>query len=187
MRQLGSTALKRLNRTWRRRLSHRLCLVLQGVQSPYNVGAIVRTAAALGVTELYLSGPTAAPRHANAQRVAMGTDRYLSVETFDDATAAIGRAHSSGYRVVALELADEATPIQDCVLGADVCIVVGNEDHGLSVAHLAACDAAVYIPQFGKVGSLNVSAAVAIACYEVRRQQIGSTIQIAPPQAVPEL
>ena len=174
MRQLGSTDLKRLNRTWRRRLSYRFSLVLHGVQSPFNVGAIVRTAATLGVDELYLSGPTATPRHANAQRVAMGTDRYLGILTFEDATAAIMQARSSGYRVVALELADEATPIQDYPLDTDVCIVVGNEDHGLSVAHLAACDAAVYIPQFGKVGSLNVSAAVAVACYEVRRQQVSS-------------
>lgn len=184
MRQLGSTALKRLNRTWRRRLSHRLCLVLHGVQSPYNVGAIVRTAATLSVNELYLSGTTATPKHANAQRVAMGTDRYLGIRTFEDATAAIMQARSSGYRVMALELADDATPIQDCALGADICIVVGNEDHGLSVAHLAACDAAMYIPQFGKVGSLNVSAAVAVACYEVRRQQVGPTpIQMSPAES----
>jgi tRNA (guanosine-2'-O-)-methyltransferase len=48
--------------------------------------------------------------------------------------------------------------------------VVGNEDHGVAAAALAACDAVAFLPQLGRVGSLNVSAAAALAIYEVRRR-----------------
>jgi tRNA (guanosine-2'-O-)-methyltransferase len=176
VRQLHGTAVKRLNRTWRRKLSARLALVLDGVASPFNVGAIVRTAATLGAEDLYLSGRTAAPSLPSAQRLAMGTDRYLEVVALDDATAAIAHARASGYFVVALEIADNATPIFDFPLARDTCVVVCNEDHGLTTAQLDSCDAAVYLPQFGKVGSLNVATAAAMACYEVRRQQLAAVV-----------
>jgi tRNA (guanosine-2'-O-)-methyltransferase len=53
---------------------------------------------------------------------------------------------------------------------------VGHEDHGVSAAALAACDEAAYLPLAGKVGSLNVATAVAIALYEVRRREWGSVL-----------
>ncbi len=55
-------------------------------------------------------------------------------------------------------------------LTADVCLAVGHEDHGSSKAGLAACDQVAYLPMLGRVGSLNVATAAAIAMYEVRRR-----------------
>jgi tRNA (guanosine-2'-O-)-methyltransferase len=57
--------------------------------------------------------------------------------------------------------------------GPDICLAVGHEDHGLSAATLAACDAVAFLPQLGRVGSLNVATACAIALYELRRQSWG--------------
>jgi tRNA (guanosine-2'-O-)-methyltransferase len=73
---------------------------------------------------------------------------------------------------VALELADGAVALHDLVVPSDtpVCVAVGHEDHGLSGATLAAVDAVSYIPQLGRVGSLNVATAAAIAVYEMRRR-----------------
>ena len=66
MKQLGPTDLKRLHREWNRRSSGRLSLILDGVQSPFNVGSIVRTAAAYRVEHLYLCGQTFSPAGARA-------------------------------------------------------------------------------------------------------------------------
>lgn len=171
MHQLRGTELKRLHRTWRRRNTGRLALLLDNVGNPYNVGSIVRTAAALGVESLYLAGASAPPTSAKAQKTALGTDRYLTFTEHPTVADAAGKARVDGFWVLGLELADPATPIAELDLARDVCLVLGHEDHGITTAGLAACDAIGFIPLTGRVGSLNVASAAAIACYEVRRQQ----------------
>jgi len=173
--QLRGTELKRLHRTWRRRSADRLALLLDNVGNPYNVGSIVRTAAALGVDDLYLAGQSASPRGPKAQKTALGTDRYVDFTEHATVAQAADAARADGYFVVGVELADPATPLAELELARDVCLVFGHEDHGISQAGLAACDALAYIPLVGKVGSLNVASAAAIACYEVRRQHWAAT------------
>ncbi|CAN5694308.1 hypothetical protein BH20ACT2_BH20ACT2_25430 [soil metagenome] len=168
--QLGSTDLKRLHREWRRRTDGRLALLLDNVQAPFNVGAIVRTAAAERVEHLYLAGDTVDPSHAKARKVSLGTERYLTWTAFPDATAAVAAARSDGWRLVGVELAEQAAPLHEAPLHGDVCLVLGHEDRGLTAAALAACEAITFVPQLGRVGSLNVSHAASIAIYEVRRR-----------------
>jgi tRNA (guanosine-2'-O-)-methyltransferase len=170
-RQLGMTEVKRLNRDWRRRTSARLGLLLDSVGQPFNVGSIIRTAAAFGVDQVWLCGDTAQPGHPSARKTALGTDRLLSFEYVPSAAAAAQEAQAAGYRVIAIELAGEAVPLHAAPLDGDICLAVGNEDHGCSAALLAAADLIAYIPQPGKVGSLNVAAAGAIAMAEVRRRE----------------
>ena len=170
MNQLDSTELKRLHRQWRRRGHPRLALVLDRVQNPLNLGAIVRTASAQRVEHLYLI-ETASPDAPKAAKMAMGTERYLGWTAFDDAASAVAAARDDGYRVVAVELASEASPLHELDLTGPVALTLGNERHGLSAAVLQSCDARGFIPQLGRVGSLNVAAAAAIAVYEARRQQ----------------
>jgi tRNA (guanosine-2'-O-)-methyltransferase len=170
MKQLRPTDLKRLHREWNRRSDGRVALLLDDVQSPWNVGAIVRTAAAYRVEHLYLSGQTASPAGAKAARAALGTERYLSWTMFESGADAADAARQDGFIVVGLELADTAVALHQLAAGPDVCLAVGNEDHGLSPATLAACDAVAFLPLLGRVGSLNVATATAIAVYELRRQ-----------------
>ena len=73
--------------------------------------------------------------------------------------------------MIAIELADGAVPLHAAPLGGDVCLAIGNEDHGCSPALLAACAAVAYIPQVGRVGSLNVAVASAIALADARRRE----------------
>ncbi|HMC38849.1 MAG TPA: TrmH family RNA methyltransferase [Acidimicrobiales bacterium] len=170
MKQLRPTDLKRLHREWNRRSPGRVALLLEGVQSPYNVGSIVRTAAAYRVEHLYLAGPTASPAAAKAAKVALGTERYLSWSVFEGGPDATDAAREEGYHVIGLELADQAVPLHQVTAGPDVCLVLGNEDHGLTPATLGACDAVAFVPLLGRVGSLNVATAAAIALYELRRK-----------------
>ncbi|PPK70430.1 TrmH family RNA methyltransferase [Actinokineospora auranticolor] len=170
MKQLGETDLKRLHRTWRRKDHFRLALMLENLQSPFNVGAIARTAAAMGAEALYLAGSAVDVRSAAAQKAAMGSDRFLRTERLETTAEAVARARADGFLVVALELADAAVPLPEVDLARDVCLVLGHEDRGVSAACLLDCDVVAFVPQLGKIGSLNVASAAAVGCYEVRRQ-----------------
>jgi tRNA (guanosine-2'-O-)-methyltransferase len=171
VKQLRPTDLKRLHREWNRRSSARLALLLDGVSSPFNVGSIVRTAAALRVEHLYLGAGALSPGQTNVGRTSMGTERYLSWSTFERSPDAADAAREDGFSVVGLELADAAVPLHQLSVAGDVCLVVGHEDHGLSTATLASCDAVTFVPQLGRVGSLNVATATAMALYELRRRE----------------
>jgi len=172
VKQLDGTAMKRLHREWRRRTDGRLAIILDGLGTPVNVGSIVRSAAAFSVDQLWLAGPTPAVTSPGARKTALGTERYLLYSHTASSIEAIEAAKADRYLVVGIELADTAVALNEMkLLGHDVCLVLGHEDHGLSKAALAACDRLAYIPQLGKVGSLNVATAAAIACYEVRRQR----------------
>lgn len=171
-RNLSATEAKRLNRAWRRRTERPLALLLDRVQTPFNVGSILRTAAAFRLTHLWLAGDSATPEHEKTRKTSLGTERFVPwtvVETVADG-AALARAE--GLEVVGIELAAGGAALAEVDFAAGgACLVLGHEDRGLSAAALAACDRFAYVPLPGKVGSLNVATAAAIALYEARRQE----------------
>lgn len=171
MRQLRDVEVKRLNRSWRRATEVRLGLILDGVSSPFNVGSILRTAAALGVENVWLAGSSATPHHPALRKVSMGSERLVTWHGDVTTVEAVAAARTAGLRPVALELCEGAEPLHEADLGGDLCLVVGNEDKGLSPAALAACDGVTYLPQPGKVGNLNVAVATGIALAECRRRE----------------
>jgi len=168
--QLRSTDLKRLHRDWRRSTEGRVALLLDNVQTPFNVGSILRTAAAMRVDHVWLTGATAPATHDKTRKTALGADRYLTFTTLEDPVDAVRAARADGYRVVAIELADGAVPLQEAELTDHVCLVLGHEDRGVHATVLAAADGVAFIPQLGRIGSLNVATAAGIALYEARRR-----------------
>jgi len=172
-RQLGATEVKRLNRSWRRSTRARVCLLLESVTQPFNVGSIIRTGAAFGVEHVWLCGDCADPAHPSARKTALGTGRFLTCEQAS-LDKAVDGTKAGGLRLIAIELAQTAVPLHEAQLGGDVCLALGNEDRGCSASLLAAADLIAYIPQLGRVGSLNVAAAAAIALAEARRREWAS-------------
>lgn len=171
MKPLGPTDLKRLHREWRRRTTGRVALLLDGVMTPFNVGSIVRLAAAYGASPLWLAGATAPASHPGARKTALGTERFVDVVEGVSGMDAVGEARELGFQVVGIELAHGSLPLHEATLSNDVCLAVGHEDHGLSSAVLQRCDVVAYLPLVGRVGSLNVATAAGIALYEVRRRE----------------
>jgi len=155
-------------------------MALDDVQGPFNVGAIVRTAAAERLERLWLAGSTPPPSHPKVQRTAMGCDRFVDWTHTDAIGEALTAARTAGLRIVGVELAEGARPLFDLDLGGAVCLVVGHEDRGLSATALGACDAVGFVPQLGRVGSLNVAQAAGIAIYEARRQTWTASTAGAP-------
>ena len=169
-RQLRPTEVKRLNREWRRASGDRLALLLDSVSQPFNVGSIVRSAAAFRADQLWLCGNTAPLSHPGVGKTALGTQRLVQATQEPSPVAAAKAAAALGLRVVAVELAAGAVPLHEAPLDGDICLVVGNEDHGCTAALLAVADVITYIPLPGRVGSLNVAVAAAVAMAEVRRR-----------------
>ncbi len=171
MKQLDGTGMKRLHREWRHVTERRVAVILDAVSTTFNVGGILRTSAALRVERVWFAAGATPPSHPKVGRTALGAQRYLSWSEVDRTADAIAAAKGEGYTVVGIELATGATALHEVALGDATCLVIGHEDHGLNEATLSACDAVAYIPQLGRVGSLNVATATAIALYEVRRRE----------------
>jgi tRNA (guanosine-2'-O-)-methyltransferase len=169
---LGPTDLKRLHREWRRRTDLRVGLVLDGVQNPYNLGSILRSAAAYRAEWVWLVAPTPGLAHPKVAKTALGSDRLVTVETLadTDGPGAVDRARAAGFTTVAVELADQARPLFELDLSSPLCLVVGHEERGVHRDTLAAVDHVGFLPQVGKVGSLNVAQATTTALYEALRQ-----------------
>lgn len=171
MTQLRSTDLKRLHRSWRQRTEHRLAIGLDDVFGPHNVGSIIRTAAAYRATTMWVTERGTGPDHAKVGQTALGCERYLDMRTAPTGVAIVEQAKAAGFTVLAVELTDDAVPLHEMALDRDVCLVVGNEDHGIHRDAVAAADAVAFLPQLGRVGSLNVATAASLAMYEWARQQ----------------
>lgn len=170
-RNLGPTDLKRLHRAWRDRTPpRRIAILLESVEGPFNVGGILRTAAALRVDDVWLVGRTPGPENPKVGKTALGTERYVTLHRTERTAEAVRAVRTAGYTLVGLELAEPASALFELDLTGPVCLAVGHEDRGLSNELLEACDRIGYVPQLGKVGSLNVTTAAGIALYEVRRQ-----------------
>jgi tRNA (guanosine-2'-O-)-methyltransferase len=172
---LRSTELKRLHRQWRRSTDLRLGLVLDGVQNPYNVGALLRSAAAYNVETVWLVPPTPGPDHPGVAKTALGSDRFTPCRTPSSGPEALSEARDKGMATVAIELAAGAEPLFSLQLGRAVCLVLGHESRGVHRDTLRHVDHVAFLPQLGKVGSLNVAQAGAIAFYEAARQEWART------------
>jgi tRNA (guanosine-2'-O-)-methyltransferase len=140
------------------------------VQSPFNVGSLFRSAAAYRTEQMWLVPPTPDPSHAKVAKTALGCERLVPWEVVPTGVDAVEAAKALGYRTVAIELTAQAVPLFEIDLGPDVCLVLGHEDRGVHKNTLAAVDHVGFLPQLGKVGSLNVAQAGTAALYETARQ-----------------
>src|ERR1700761_1924072 len=113
VRQLRPTDVKRLNRTWRRGTQARIALLLDSVTQPFNVGSIVRSAAAFGVEHVWLCGHSAPLDHPSVRKTALGPEGFLPGDGIEGPADAAGAASAAGLRVVAIELAAGARPLFD--------------------------------------------------------------------------
>jgi TrmH family RNA methyltransferase len=147
-----------------------LVLIVAGVQDPGNVGAIIRSAAALGATAVVATEGSANPFGWKALRGAMGATFRISVvaaASLDDVMAA---ARSFGVSLVAA-VPRGGTPLPDARLADGCALVVGGEGGGLPEAVIAAARAQITIPMRGQIESLNVAIAAAVVLYEASRQR----------------
>jgi TrmH family RNA methyltransferase len=147
-----------------------LVLLLDGVQDPGNVGAIVRAAEAFGATGIVTGESTADPWSWKALRGSMGSTFRLPIVAHQPIAAAAARARADGVRVFAT-VPQGGTPLSKSDLRAPAAILLGGEGAGIGDDLLAAADERLSIPMRDPVESLNVAVAAALIVYEAARQR----------------
>ena len=150
----------------------RRIVVLENVMNPTNVGAIFRSAAALGMDAVLLTPGCSNPLYRRSARVSMGTVFQIPW-TFTAAWPEEGMAQlrQLGFKTAAMALSDDSVSIDDPALLAEekLAVIMGSEGDGLTDATIANCDYTVKIPMYHGVDSLNVAAASAVAFYQLSK------------------
>jgi 23S rRNA (guanosine2251-2'-O)-methyltransferase len=146
-------------------------VALDGVTDPGNLGAILRSAECAGVTGVVLPRHRAVHVTPAAAKAAAGAVEHLPMAVVGGIPSALARLREAGVQVVGLD-GEAPTSLYD-LAGHEgpVCLVLGGEGRGLSRLTRQRCDQLVAVPLHGHLGSLNVSVAAALACYEVARRR----------------
>jgi TrmH family RNA methyltransferase len=147
-----------------------LILVLDAVQDPGNVGTMLRTAEAAGVTGVIALQGTADPLSPKALRAAMGSAFRLPVVSGITVEHLLNWAKATGIRLIAAAT-DSAAPHSHDVWSEPCALIMGNEANGVATSLLKAASQRVFIPMRPPVESLNVAAATAVLLFEAARQR----------------
>ena len=143
--------------------------VLENVMNPTNIGAIFRSAAALGIDAVLLTTAGSDPLYRRASRVSMGNVFLIPWTYLPESGDWTQLLRDLGFRTVAMALRNDSVRLDDPRLAAEekLAIVMGTEGDGLASSTIASCDYTVRIPMYHGVDSLNVAAASAVAFYEL--------------------
>ena len=145
-------------------------VLLHNVRSLYNVGAFFRTADAVGLSRLYLSGFTGSPPSKQIAKTALGSELSVPWERADP-LAIIDARRSAGWETAAVETVEDAVDLFDWHPRFPVLVIFGHEVEGLPADILTRCDSRVRIPMTGLKRSLNVATAGGVVLYELFRKQ----------------
>lgn len=150
-----------------------LLLVLDGLNDPRNLGALLRTAEGAGVAGVVMTESRSAPLSAVAEKTATGATAYLPIVRVENLARALATIRERGYWIVGL-VQDAPQSLYELQLSQKIAVVLGGEEKGLRQLTRQMCDCLVSLPMLGHVESLNVSAAGAIALYEFVRRRLRS-------------
>lgn len=147
-----------------------LVIILDKIEDPQNLGAVIRTAECMGAHGVVIPKRNACAITDTVEKVAAGACSYVKVARVANITEAIKKLKNNGLWIYGLDMDGEAN-IYDYDLTGSIGIVVGNEGQGISRLVKENCDAILKIPMYGKINSLNASASMAMTTYEICRQR----------------
>ena len=145
--------------------------ILEDIADHSNLGAMLRSAAGLGVDAVLLTPNCVDPLYRRSVRVSMGTALTIDWVRLGTWPTDLERVREHGYRILAMELTEDATPLDELVPqpGEKIAMVLGNEGRGVRPETLQAVDQSVIIPMARQVASLNLAAASAVAFWQLCR------------------
>lgn len=145
--------------------------LLDNIRSANNVGSFFRTADAFGIEKLVLCGITATPPSKEIHKTALSAELVVQWQHYENPLDAICELKAQGYTIIAIEQVYNSVSLSDFKIETDqkYVLVFGNEVDGVADEVVAACDAAIEIPQRGTKHSLNVSVAAGVVLWEVTK------------------
>ncbi|MGN0557420.1 MAG: 23S rRNA (guanosine(2251)-2'-O)-methyltransferase RlmB [Acutalibacteraceae bacterium] len=150
--------------------THPLILVLDEIEDPHNLGAIIRSAEAAGAVGLIIPKRRSAGLNRTVAKVASGALEYLPVARVSNIAAAVEKLKSEGFWAYGADMDGEC--VYDVDMSGKTALIIGSEGHGISRIVREKCDVIVSIPMFGNINSLNASVAAGILIYETVRRNI---------------
>lgn len=145
-------------------------ILLDNVRSIYNVGAFFRTADAVSIERLYLSGITACPPEQGIAKTALGAEGTVPWEYCSDAEKKLCALRDRGHEIAVIETSVHAIDLFDWHPRFPVCIIFGHEVDGVGLSLMKMADMHVRIPMLGLKHSLNVATAGGVILYELLRK-----------------
>ncbi len=146
-------------------------VALNSVRDPSNLGAIIRSAVAFGVSHIVLSSDSVDPYNPKTVRAAMGALFKIKITFVTDFASFIKDSILSGRNVYAAELRDTALPLDEVSFKSRDIVIIGNEGHGIDASISSLCTASVYIPISTMTESLNASVAASILMWELSKHK----------------
>lgn len=145
-----------------------VAVVLDNVRSMHNIGSIFRTADGFAVEQICLCGITAQPPHREIEKTALGATHSVNWTYFADTTEAVTFLLSKGYRIIAIEQAENSTKLNDFAPQKDekYALIFGNEVNGVSDDVMEMIDDCIEIPQFGTKHSFNIVVSAGIVLWD---------------------
>ncbi len=151
-----------------------LTVVLENVQDPHNISAVMRTCDAVGIQEIYVLN-NKIPRHKKwGAKSSSSAAKWLTIHQFSDAAECMAALRSKYKKIYTTHLAADAVSLYDIDFTGSVALIFGNEHAGVSEEIRALADGNFIIPQMGIIRSLNISVACAVSIYEALRQKTGA-------------
>jgi 23S rRNA (guanosine2251-2'-O)-methyltransferase len=145
-------------------------VILDGIQDPFNFGAILRSADVFGVAGVFVPADNQSEVTVQVVRSSAGAVNHIPIAQVQNLVELLAQLRERGVHSIAAS-GTASTTVTECDLTAACALVIGNEGAGVRTDVLAACDLQVKIPQAGHVDSLNAAVAAGILCYEVQRQR----------------
>ncbi len=150
-----------------------IVIILDNVRSMNNVGSVFRTADAFLLEAIYLCGVTAKPPHREIQKTALGATETVNWKHFETAIEAVNSLKNEGYKIYAVEQADESVMLDKYTpANGKIALVFGNEITGVEQSVIDICDACIEIPQYGTKHSLNLAVSAGIVVWEIAKKFI---------------
>jgi 23S rRNA (guanosine2251-2'-O)-methyltransferase len=146
------------------------CVVLENVRSLYNVGAFFRTADAVALEKLYLTGITGHPPQRMIAKTALGAEDTVPWQHSRETGETIGTLRLANYEIAAIETSAHSIDLFEWQPRFPVCVLFGHETDGLTPQAAALADTHIRIPMLGRKHSLNVASAGAVVLYELLRK-----------------
>ncbi len=143
-------------------------ILLDDVRSLQNVGSIFRTSDGFAVEEIILCGITGQPPHRDIERTALGATQSIDWRYENDILKAINDLKREGYKIIAIEQAEESTFLNNFTLSQEekYALIFGNEVNGVSEKAMAMIDECIEIPQFGTKHSFNIVVSAGIVLWD---------------------